>query len=41
MAVDVVFSPKTHDTPGAAVATFTISVGKLQVSQSLNFTLVR
>jgi hypothetical protein len=40
MAVNVVFSRKTHDTPGPAVATFTIKVGKLQVSQSLNFTVV-
>jgi hypothetical protein len=41
MAVDVVFSQKTHDTPGPAVATFTITVGKLHASQSLNFTLAR
>jgi hypothetical protein len=40
MAVNVVFSQKMHDTPGPAVAKFTITVGKLQVSQSLNFTLV-
>jgi hypothetical protein len=41
MAVNVVFSQKLHDLPGPAVAKFTITVGKLQVSQSLKFTVVR
>lgn len=39
MAVTAVFSLKTHDTPGPAVAKFTVTVGKLHVSQSLHFTL--
>ncbi|HVC82202.1 MAG TPA: hypothetical protein VNL35_17055 [Chloroflexota bacterium] len=39
MAVNVVFSRKAHDTPGPAVARFTITAGKLHVSESLPFTL--
>jgi hypothetical protein len=39
MYVNAAFSRKTHDTLGPALATFTVTVGKLQVSQSLNFTV--
>ncbi|HEY8285201.1 MAG TPA: hypothetical protein VIJ28_12535 [Chloroflexota bacterium] len=39
MFVNAAFSRKTHDTLGPALATFTVTVGKLQVSQSLNFTV--
>ncbi len=39
MFVNAAFSQKTHDTLGPAVATFTITVGKVHVSESLHFTL--
>jgi hypothetical protein len=40
MGANAVFSRKMHDTPGPAVARFTITIGTLHVSQSLHFTLV-
>jgi hypothetical protein len=39
--VNAVFSQKTHDKPGPAVAKFTITVGTFHVSESLHFTVVR
>jgi hypothetical protein len=41
MFVNATFTIKTHDTPGPAVATFRITLGKFQVSESLHFTVVR
>ncbi len=41
MAITAAFSLKLHDTPGPAVATCTITVGKLHVSEALHFTVAR
>jgi len=41
MGVTSVFSLKTHDTLGPAVATFAITVGTHHVSESLHFTVAR
>jgi len=39
--LQVEFTQKTGDVPGPAVARFTVTIGKLHVSESLNFTLMR
>ena len=37
--LSAVFSTKTHDVPGPATATFTLTAGKLQVTSLVHFTL--